>query len=325
MPKLKGPKRPLPEEESAKIPAESPAQAVAEESPEIEIESSSEDTRDVCTIDAQLNDFILQEKLDAQGYRASLYQFDKFNKNRQVLLDTSLGNILSPHEVGIAHGSGDYRYVVTWLHAGDNGKPKIKTFRFSLGPSYDAKKLLFQSANALPAEGTGAIDKSMAIVQQLLLLARAMHGPGNGSAAPPQAQSTDPVLTMANTHIAMQQLLQQSSMQYVEFMREMRKRMLQITREDIDFDTGEEEEQDQADDLIKTLKELAVQFIPKLLGDGIGAKATATAIRSMPQFKKIVNNGPKLSHLLNELEKEFGREKIDAACARLKIRRPAPK
>jgi hypothetical protein len=311
-------RKPRPESPAPESPPESPSEAPEREVEEVE---ETEDTRDVLNIDGALTDYIAQENLDDSSYRASLYQYDKVNKNKQALLDVQIGAIFSPHDVGMAYGSGEYRYVVTWPKYTDpvTHRPRIKAFRFNIGQSYDLKRALVNppplpGPQSPPGPAPDPIGQAMQIVGALVQLQR--------TATPPPAPAPqDPVLEMTKMHAAMQQILMQSSMQYVEFMKDMRRRFTDM--ESGDYEPEEEGDEEMEEDaLVAQIKELAIEYLPKILGDGLGAKAATAAIRAAPQFRKVVKDGPKLSHLLDELEKEFGREKVDAACERLKVKRP---
>jgi hypothetical protein len=283
--------------------------------PEVE---EIDDFRDANNIDSILQEYIAKENLDETAYRASLYRYDKVNKQKQILVDSTVGCVLSPHDIGMSMGSGEYRYVITWPNKrGPTGLAYIKAFRINIGPEYDAKRAL---TNPPPLPGFGGpvtppqnpVEAALQLVGALVQMNGMMRGPG--------AAAVESPAQMAASHLQFQEVMQQTSMQYVEFMRTMRKQMLAIN--DVDDYEDEEEDEPGDDELVKTIKELAVTFLPKLLGNGPGAKITAAAVRSMPQFKKITKNPVTAAHLLAELEKDFGKEKVDAVCERLKIKRP---
>jgi len=309
-----------PEENHTESPREAPEpfpQSVPRGTqPEVE---EVQDFRDANNIDSILRAYIAQENLDETAYRASLYRYDKINKQKQILVDSTVGCVLCPHDIGMSMGSGEYRYVITWPNKiGPNGMAYIKAFRINIGTEYDQRRAL---TNPPPLPGFGGpvtppqnpVEAALQLVGALVQMNGLMKGP-----ATPHEESP---AQLAASHLQFQAVMQQTSMQYVEFMREMRKRMLAIDA--TDYDDDDDDEIDKGDDeLVKTIKELAVTFLPKILGNGPGAKLTAAAVRNMPQFKKITKNPVTAAHLLTELEKDFGKEKVDAVCERLKIKRP---
>jgi hypothetical protein len=280
-----------------------------------------EDFRDGNSIDSIIGEYIAKEHLVETEYRASLYKYDKVNKQKQSLIDSTVGSLLSAHDIGMAYGSGEYRYLVTWPNKfRADGTQYIRAFRINIAESYDLKRAL---TNPPPLPGQVApiqptqnpIEAALQIVGAIVQLQQG--GPLGRSTAP----SADIVSQVQQQQIV-EKMMMQSSMQYVEFMREMRKRMMSIDGEQYE-EEGEDEDMDENDnELVKTVKELAVTFLPKLLGNGPGAKIAAAAVRSTPQFKRIQKNPVTAAHLLSELEKDFGKEKVDAVCERLKIKRP---
>lgn len=279
-----------------------------------------DDFRDMNGIDSVLSDYMAQEKLDETSYRASLYKYDKINKQKQHLVDFSVGSVMSAHDIGVAMGSGEYRYVISWPNRRQvDGNPYCKAFKINIGETYDLKRMY---ANPPPLPGAGApapangpapdpINQALQLVGALVTLNRA----GGQAADNPEKKTTEAAQSM----LAFQTMMQQMSIQHLEFMKEVKRKFLS----DDNYSEGEEEEDmEEENELVATVKELAIQFLPKLLGDGPGAKVTAGVVRSLPQFKKVVRDKPTLAHLLDELEKEFGKEKVTACCEKLKISRP---
>lgn len=79
---------------------------------------------------------------------------------------------------------------------------------------------------------------------------------------------------------------------------------------------------DRTPTILEQLLPLIENLVPKLLGHGPKAEATAGVVKTLPIFQEIAKNRQVLKALCVEVERKHGRESLDEILGKLGLKRP---
>lgn len=280
-------------------------------------------------------DIKLKEWLESANYeqlsaKVVLYKFDNPSSgNDKAVCGQWINEIPDAHTVGMTYGSGRYLILVT-LPRGEKQAKTLRGFRFRIHPHYD--ELRRQSAMGLlppsmyygniagghacganaPKEVSispaSSLQESLGLVATIIKMLEPMIKPQNNGA--------DMGAILAGTYETMNKVMQRQAIEQVGLLSDLTRRAAQLPLEN-------EEEQEEEGGIWEQLKPLIGEIVPKLLSKGPTSTATATMIKALPQFKKVVREKVELKRLIGHLDKSIGTEKTSQVLKKLKIPHPA--
>ena len=272
----------------------------------------SSDVRDFAGYDQDLQNWIASEQLERRSYTACLYKYDPINRAKQWLVDTTRDEIMSAHDVGMQFGSGEYRYLITFKSL-DDRPPRVKGYKFNIHPCYDERRRkaginVAEVPNALTASKnmSGFAEAGEMFKSFVEIIKPIIHRDEGGG-------------SMIQNYQMMNEVLKNQLLETVKMHRELVNKATSPTEPEGDDEDMPEET---TPNWIEQIMPLLDQWLPKLLGKGPQSQLTAATIKALPQFKQIVKDKSKFKGLCAELDKEMGKEKLDAVLAKLKMKRP---
>lgn len=274
--------------------------------------------------DRKLADWIAKANFEHLTVTVTLYKFDNADGgDAKQQCGQWENNIPDPHQIGLTYGAGRY-LILTTFPRGQKQQRGIKGYRIRLHPHYDklqqehaAKAAGFGPGGYPPmmhhvvppsknpmTEGLDAVAKLVGIIAPLLI----QKNSGGG----------DIGAFMLNSYKSMSQLLKESTMENIRNMNEAARLALADKAEEGENLSGATEEPN----TLERLAPLLAEYVPILLGQGKGATATVTALKQLPQYKKLLRNKSELDKVIDHLDKTLGTAKTDRLLAKLKVTRP---
>lgn len=264
-------------------------------------------------------DSVLRSYMETAGgpktYYAELYKYDSMAKQKQYVVNASENAMMTAHDVGMAFGSGEYRYLVTFS---EESGLKPKAFRFNIHPVYDEYR---QKAglSSLPDPraatiGRNNISDTLEIMKSLAAVFKEMM-PAQITAPPPV--QTDPFQGMLGAYEMMQAVMKKNLLDTSQLYREMNERNKPGEK------VNQEIEEDEGPSLVDRFLPLLEKVIPFILGPGPAGAAVVAGVKAAPEFAGLLKDKAQLFQAINELDSKIGKEETDKVLKRFGIKRPA--
>jgi hypothetical protein len=172
-----------------------------------------------------------------------------------------------------------------------------------------------QPGGALPVVRVAApVDASLALIERVF----AMLAPILTAAMRPPAA---PGAEMVQSYQALNQILRNQTMENVALLNDMTRKNTGLA------EYGEEEEEEgppapAKPSMLETLTPFIAQIAEKILGGGPQGAAAAAMVKTVPGFKKVMNNPQDVKQIISYLDKTYGPEKTSLMLKKLRIERP---
>ncbi|HSW65500.1 MAG TPA: hypothetical protein VLH56_19645 [Dissulfurispiraceae bacterium] len=235
-----------------------------------------------------------------------LYKYDDEKAQKQFVCDEyEGGQVPGIREIRERFGAGSYRVMVRAKDA--SGRKHMRAYRVNIAADMLAKK----------ETKVAVLGQGMEAIQQVSILIKALEpiiSLRNSVSAPV------PVANPMDQFSIVNEIAKESMKQSFEMMGEYRKRMMRLEPRAAVLDEEEEDDNSHSSQF-QTILELAQKFLPMILQSGPSSKAVVQALKTSPEFKKIVNDKRKTAALISEFDSQFGKEKTDAVLKKVGISR----
>jgi hypothetical protein len=226
----------------------------------------------------------------------------KITLNRYDSLD-----VPDEHDIGLTYGAGKYMIVVN-LPKTDSDRPKSNSWVFTCAEHYNdllkQNKRMFENSPQIiqqqpvvsPIESLKPI---LEMVATFFPLIKSMIPQNNSTAMMAEFQKTIMQMQSDNA-LHVNKLMLDNARENMKAITEVIKNQSESceTLEDIP-DTGID-----FVDKIKDFMPLIMQFLPALSGSGPASFATAQAVKSIPEVKKLINNKSAVALLIEQMKKQ---------------------
>ena len=276
------------------------------------------------TLRMRINAFMTKERINTDEVMYYVYKYDNpMSGNSKTMIDKTT---IEPDEdtIGREYGGGRYLICLTVGTGGEDGK--MRSYELKLNKRYDmlAEESKRQKASAalVPASPAASFDPSAMIATTMTMMKTMIEifAPIMRPVQPTAPALPDLSGIMVQNFQTVNELMRGQAVEMAKLMRDVQRGVL---AGDVDDDIDDEDsEAEQNQGILEMITPLLSEYIPKLLGDGPESKIVQTAVRSAPQFKRIVKDKNATAELVNYLDQTQGKQKTNAILQKLKVQRP---
>jgi hypothetical protein len=254
----------------------------------------------------------------------NLYKFDHpVTGHAKVQIWQYAHEIPDAHTIGMQFGSGRYMLIVK-VPASHTQKAFVQSRTFRIAPYYDTmRRQAVTSANTLPAGSPPqqmivrenpmqGMEAFMAMFSQFItMIAPLINRP-----------AMSPAGEMAAMYGGINKVMQQQALETASLLSDMQRKISNVPIPPNEEDEGEGMDTPKTPTLLEQIAPYIAKFLPAILGKGPVAATTVQTVKSLPQFKHVVNDPVQVKQLIEHLDKTQGKLKTDKVLAKFKITRP---
>lgn len=287
-----------------------------EDDPEIQT-----DINDI-SFDDRLREWIDQESISENTVKLYLYKFDSPTGQDKSLIFQYSDDIPDLHTIGMTHGSGRYLMIATSPIKNAQGKKPVRSFRFKIHAHYDElRRNMAPSPLSMPmlygarmaggnqagGNPTEVMQAGLSMVSEVVKLLAPLLVAGRSNNTPDMSE------IMMRQYGVMSEVMKNSLLETNKIYSEIAAK----NRELVDNEEDEGEEKNMLEKLIPLFSE----FIPLLTGKGIKSNMAVQAVKSLPDFAKVITDKKEIGKIISYLDNKEGKEKTDIVLKRLGISR----
>lgn len=260
----------------------------------------------------KLNEFLQKTEIKEQP-TFYLYKYENYmnGEAKAIIAKFCEGDPPDEDTIGKQFGSGRYLLCMA-VPKTNNRKSMMRAYKFRVHAIYDKlKESSNPVVNNFPVQqfnpdqsisfSFNLIEKMITILQPLI--SKTNINPDMGS-------------LLVNNYQGVQEILQKQMFENIALMGEVQRKALETKEGNMI-----EVEEDSLPSVIEQIMPLLNEWLPKLLGNNTQAKAVSTIVKSTPQFKQLIANKVQFRKLLNHLDNEQGKEKVDILLKNLGLKR----
>lgn len=273
-------------------------------------------------MDQDLSDWISSIDQGEESYTVTLYKYDTPTGNeRKSYVWQWTDETPTLHEIGNNWGSGKYLLIVSFPRLKDGRRP-VRSYKFRIHQSFDLKRAMnpYMPMNGIPGTGFPAminqgsgqnnqLKEVLTMMQQMILMLSPLI---QKQESPVNQQAMLATVNLQND------IIKQSAKSNLELYRDMMANIMSNTQ---NHEVEDEEEEEKANGFLELLEPLLEKYLPLILGNSARSNTTIKTLKSLPQFKQVLNNKGELKRVIDHLDQTQGKDKTNKVLQKLKVQR----
>lgn len=246
----------------------------------------------------KFNQFLEKEEMEDNLPTYYLYKFDNYYSGKKNSLVDRYEDQSPPdeHDIGMKHGSGRYMLFCTVPNCRQFPNGTTRAYRFRVNPIYDDRRNNAAKENqqvfngpyppqfqAPPPAGNNLAD-TFALIKDVVSIITPLL-----SQKKDDSSSMREIVTESYSVVG--EIMRTSMMEQMKLMQQMTKQQLKLP--DLSKDTEPE-----PPGIIEKFLPVISEWLPKLMGNGPSAAVAGSLVKSIPQFKEIIDDSQQLNAIV---------------------------
>jgi hypothetical protein len=260
----------------------------------------------------KFNQFLEKEDMEDSLPTYYLYKFDNYYSGKKNSLVDRFEDQSPPdeHDIGMKHGSGRYMLFCTVPNCRQFPNGTTRAYRFRVNPIYDDRRNIASKENnqhnqqffqgpypfhaPQPAGAGNNLADTIGLMKEVVSMITPLL-----SQKKDESSSMREIVTESYSVVG--EIMRTSMMEQMKIMQQMTKQQLKLP--DLTKETEPE-----PPGIIEKFLPVISEWLPKLMGSGPSAAMAGSLVKSIPQFRDIIDDSQQLNSIVQWMCEAHGIE-----------------